>query len=42
MFMDLIKELSNDITIIIISHSLNLKKIFDKTYLLEKGRMINS
>ena len=42
MFIDLIKELSNDITIIIISHSLSLAKIFDKTYLLEKGRIINS
>ena len=38
-FMRLIKELSKDVTIIIISHSMNLKNIFDKTYFFSKGKL---
>ena len=39
-FIDLIKSLSRDVTIIIISHSMSLKKAFDKTYLLDNGKLL--
>ena len=39
-FIDLIKSLSRDVTIIIISHSMSLKKAFDKTYFLNNGKLL--
>jgi len=39
-FMELIRELSKDVTIIIISHSMALKNVFDKTYSFSEGKLI--
>ena len=39
-FMELIRELSKDVTIIIISHSMALKNVFDKTYSFSEGKLV--